>query len=122
MERCNYFLETTESGEHLGSVLFRPDGLTDHVPGPGLDDVILRRERQTFRRLPRTGALLFGVKTTLTSLHELPLDEVQNLAVEVQSWPVDMARYKGRDIWGKKVLDFCNQRAGPQPGNCDVMI
>lgn len=110
MERSNYFLEIRQPGEDLSSTLFRPDGLMEQELSPWPDDILIRRERQTFRRLPRTGALLFSVKTTLTTLSELPLQEVQNLATEISNWPEDMAAYKGRNIWGKKVLDYCNQR------------
>jgi hypothetical protein len=113
MERSNYFVEIKQPGEDLSSTLFRPDGLVDPDLNLRPDDILIRRERQTFRRLPRTGALVFGVKTTLTTLSELHLQEVQNLATEIQNWPEDMALYKGRNIWGKKVLEFCYQRFGP---------
>lgn len=111
MERSNYFLETTEPDEGLSNTLFRPDGLTEQQPGPSIDEVLLRRERQTFRRLPRTGALVFSVKTSLQTLKELPVDQLQALATEIRSWPEDMAKYKGRDIWGQRVLDYCIQRS-----------
>lgn len=114
MERSNYFLEIKQPGEDLSETLYRPDGLVEQEVSPWLDDVLIRRERQTFRRLPRTGALVFTVKTTLTTLDELPLREVQNLATEIRNWPEDIGVYKGRDIWGKKVLDLCDQLAGPQ--------
>lgn len=110
MERSNYFLETTEPEEGLGHTLFRPEGLNEQKPVPSIDDVLLRRERQTFRRLPRTGALLFSVKTTLQTLKDLPIDQLQALATEIRSWPEDMAKYKGRDVWGQRVLDYCVQR------------
>jgi Protein of unknown function (DUF3445) len=111
MERSNYFLETTEPDEGLRSALFRPDGLNEQTPGPSIDEVLLRRERQTFRRLPRTGALVFSVKTTLETLDELPVDQLQALATEIRSWPEDMAKYKGRDVWGQRVLDYCIERS-----------
>ncbi|KAH8698908.1 hypothetical protein BGW36DRAFT_396546 [Talaromyces proteolyticus] len=110
MERSNYFMETKNLNEGLGNTLFRPDGLTEQEPGPFMDNILLRRERQTFRRLPRTGALVFSVKTTLNTLDELPPDQLGALATEIQSWPEDMARYKGRDIWGQAVLDYCVQQ------------
>lgn len=76
-----------------------------------IEDILLRQERQTFRRLPKTGALLFSVKTTLDAFDELPLEQIQALATEIRSWPEDMAKYKGRDIWGQRVLDYCIQRS-----------
>ncbi|KAN0070841.1 Protein of unknown function (DUF3445) domain containing protein [Elaphomyces granulatus] len=115
MERSNYFVQTTCPNEDLFSVLFCPNGLSVDNFRPSPRDIVIRRERQTFRRLPRTDAIVFSVKTTLTALDELPPQELANLATEINHWPDDIARYKGRDIWGTAVLEFCEQRAGPQP-------
>lgn len=111
MERSNYFLETKKPDEDLGDTLFRPTALNVDQPGLSIDDILLRQERQTFRRLPRTEALIFSVKTTLNTFDELPVEQLQALATEIRSWPEDMAKYKGRDIWGQRVLDYCIQRS-----------
>jgi len=116
MERSNYFIEVRRPNEDLFSTLFRPDGLSEENNQLRPHDIIIRRERQTFRRLPRSGALVFGVKTTLTALDELPTQELENLAKEIESWPEDVGKYKGRDIWGAKALEFCRQRAGMSVG------
>lgn len=109
MERSNYFVEVKGANEDLYSTLFRPDALSEENPIPRPCDIIIRRERQTFRKLPQSGALLFGVKTTLTTLDELPIEELRNLVREMDSWPEEVANYKGKDIWGPPVLDFCKQ-------------
>ena len=68
----------------------------------------------------RTGAIVFGVKTYLTPLDELPMDELDNLAKEMRSWPDYVGEYKGRDVWGAKVLEYYRQRVGEeQTGNED---
>ncbi|KAJ5146851.1 hypothetical protein N7526_000203 [Penicillium atrosanguineum] len=74
------------------------------------DQIIIRRERQTFRRLPRTGAILFGVKTFLTPLDELPMQELENLAKEMETWPENVGEYKGKNVWGAKVKEFYRSR------------
>lgn len=112
MERSNYFVELKGPNEGLYTTLFRPDGLSEAIQNPRPCDIIIRRERQTFRKLPQSGALLFGVKTTLTPLDELPTEELHNLVREMGSWPEDVANYKGKDIWGQSVLDFCKQTIG----------
>ena len=114
MERSNYFVQTTCPNEDLSSILFCPNGLSVENFHPSPPEIIIRRERQTFRRLPRTDAIVFSVKTTLTALDELPSQELANLATEISHWPDDVAKYKGRDVWGPAVLEFCKQRAGPQ--------
>jgi hypothetical protein len=68
--------------------------------------MFVRRERQTFRKLPKSGAILFAVKTALTPLQDLDQEERLNLAREIRSWPENIAAYKGRDFWGECVLDF----------------
>ena len=110
MERSNYFVEVRRPGENLLETLYRPDTLFEQGLDPQPQDIVIRKERQTFRRLSRTGAIVFGVKTTLTTLDELPMLELQNLAKEVKSWPDHVSEYKGRQVWGAKVLEFCELR------------
>ncbi|KAL4895660.1 hypothetical protein BDV59DRAFT_142491 [Aspergillus ambiguus] len=110
MERSNYFVEVKRPDEDLLEVLYRPTTLSEDNPNPAPEDIVIRRERQTFRRLPRTGAIVFGVKTFLTTLEELPMQELENLAKEIKSWPPYVGEYKGREIWGPKALEFCEKR------------
>lgn len=110
MERSNYFIEVKHPHETLLDTLFRPTSLfnTETVPTP--QNTMVRRERQTFRRMPRTNTILFSVRTFLTSLDELPLGELQNLAKEARSWPDFVGEYKGTNVWGNTMLEYCEQR------------
>ncbi len=105
MERSTYFIQATPPEEPLLSNMFRPDTLSQQA-SPKARDIIVRRERQTFRKLPKSGAVLFAVKTALTPLRDLEQEERLNMAREIRSWPDDIAAYKGRDFWGACVLDF----------------
>ncbi|RAL05216.1 heme-dependent oxidative N-demethylase family protein [Aspergillus ibericus CBS 121593] len=111
MERSNYFVEVKRPDEDLFEVLYRPTSLSEDNPDPTPQDIVIRRERQTFRRLPRTGAIVFGVKTILTTLDELPMQELQNLAKEIKSWPEYVGEYKGREVWGPKALEYCEKKS-----------
>lgn len=111
MERSNYFVEVYRPEESLSSILFRPVSLSHENFEPQPEHITIRRERQVFRRLPKSGGIVFSVKTSLTTLDQLPLEELQNLAKEIESWPEDVGKYKGRDTWGVKVLEFCQKRA-----------
>ena len=55
----------------------------------------LRVERQTLRRLPRTGAIVFTIRVYMTPLEELVKepDVPGRLASAIRSWPDDVARY-----------------------------
>lgn len=113
MERSNYFVEVKRPNEDLFDILYRPGVLCEkEIINPSPEEILIRRERQTFRRLPRTGAIVFGVKTYLTTLNQLPMQELENLAKEMQSWPEHVGEYKGRDVWGAKVLEFYRSRVG----------
>lgn len=55
----------------------------------------LRVERQTLRRLPKTGAIIFTIRVYLTPLEQLvgEPDVPGRLASAIRSWPEDVARY-----------------------------
>ncbi|KAJ5682881.1 hypothetical protein N7462_006046 [Penicillium macrosclerotiorum] len=111
MERSNYFIEVKRPDEDLFEILYRPKGLCEkEIIDPSPEEIIIRRERQTFRRMPRTGTILFGVKTYLTTLDQLPMQELENLAKEMKSWPDYVGDYKGKGVWGAKVLEFYKSR------------
>ncbi|KAG0158393.1 Hsp70 family protein [Penicillium digitatum] len=115
MERSNYFVEVKGPNENLTETLYRPGSLCEkELSSPLPSDILIRRERQTFRRLPRTGAIVFGVKTYLTPLDELPMAELDNLAKEMKSWPDYVGEYKGRDVWGAKVLEYYRKQVGQE--------
>ncbi|KAJ5551927.1 hypothetical protein N7535_000131 [Penicillium sp. DV-2018c] len=115
MERSNYFVEIKAPNETLTDILYRPNSLCEEeLSNPLPSEILIRRERQTFRRLPRTGAIVFGVKTYLTPLDKLPSDELGNLAREMGSWPDFVGEYKGRDVWGATVLEYYRGRIGEE--------
>ncbi|OJD11647.1 hypothetical protein AJ78_07617 [Emergomyces pasteurianus Ep9510] len=112
MERSSYFIQVTEAGESLSSILFQPVGLGHGDVEPRPENILVRRERQTFRRLPKSRAIVFGVKTSLTRLEELSLEELSNLVTEINSWPDAVGKYKGRDHWGSAVIGWLETRRG----------
>lgn len=58
--------------------------------------------------------MLFTVKTSLTPLVELPVQELRNLVKEIASWPTEVGEYRGRYEWGSYVLDFCKLKSDGQ--------
>ncbi|KAJ5722715.1 hypothetical protein N7488_000750 [Penicillium malachiteum] len=109
MERSNYFVEIKRPDEDLLETLYRPGSLCEKQPtDPSPEEIIIRRERQTFLRLPKTGTILFGVKTYLTPICQLPRQELENLVTEMDTWPDDVGEYKGKNVWGPKLLEYYN--------------
>jgi len=74
----------------------------------------LRSERQTLRRLPRTGAIVFGIRTYLFKIEELARERgvPGRLASAVRSWPDDVGVYKGRKMYRDVLLKYLDECAG----------
>lgn len=66
-------------------------------PGTPLGELHLRVERETIRRFPATGAVLFTIRTHLTALADVVADAAtaSALADRLEQMPADVCRYKG---------------------------
>jgi dimethylamine monooxygenase subunit A len=74
----------------------------------------LRVERQTLRRLPVSGAVLFGIR-----VHVYPLaravtspEAAAILAEAVRALPVEMAHYKSLPMFQEALLAWLDRHAG----------
>lgn len=79
--------------------------------GPGT--LRVRSERQSLRRLPRTGAIVFGVRTYLYRVEDLVRERgvAGRLASAIRSWPEDVATYKGRRMYGDMLVGYLASEA-----------
>jgi dimethylamine monooxygenase subunit A len=81
---------------------------SDGVEHLSLDQIHLRVERETLRRFPRTGCVLFTIRThtaTLRQVAEHPAD-ARLLAEAVAAIPADVADYKQLDGLGARVIEL----------------
>jgi hypothetical protein len=120
MQRHSFFIQVQPDARPLEDLLFIQEG-KDFFPGDINDlkpqAIIVRRERQTFRRLVLSGAIVFTVKTSVQRLVDLPEGEQrENLIKEIMSWPREIATYKGRDLWQRVVVQFCLGRDAVRDG------
>lgn len=100
-----------------GADLFRVDG-NNFYPGmdadameekfdPKMADCYLRVEHQTLCKLPKSGAVIFCVRSYMTSLEEMrERGEAKELADAITSMPERLAEYKMRHLWGDKILPW----------------
>jgi dimethylamine monooxygenase subunit A len=100
--------------------LFQPTGkwrtahdatITEQNAG---DRLFLRVERQTLRRLPVTGAVLFGIRVhvyQLASVVTAPAIAAA-LASAVRALPAEMAHYKSLPMFQAALLAWLDRRAG----------
>lgn len=78
--------------------------------------IVLRTERHTLRRLPKTGAILFTIRTYTTPVVKLVLGPgvPGRLASAVRSWPEVVAKYKHRDAFGEVLLSYLDEWTNKQ--------
>lgn len=106
VQRNNFFLQVTDT-------LFQQEPFAAELQEPPkVEDIRIRHERQTLRRLPKSRAILFTVRTYLLPLGELAEEpeSIRNLLGAIQEMHPDMARYKGRQVWGQVVEDWCKSQ------------
>ena len=91
---------------HLTPELFLPLGLSDKkmmVPGPE-GRLYLRTERQTLVRLPETGAVVFGIKTSISPLETLAPDAaLVLLRLTAEHDPAERAYRGAAEMHARKV-------------------
>lgn len=76
-------------------------------------DVLLRSERQTFRRLEASGAVAFGIRTSMAPLSGLDRREVEGLIAAVQAQSDATVAYKGGAALRESVMSHLRARLGP---------
>ena len=67
-----------------------------------------RSERQSLRRLPKTGAVVFTIRTYFHPITEICQEDYVpgRLASGVRSWDGTVAKYKGREKYEKVLLEY----------------
>ena len=81
-----------------------------------VEGMSLRTERQTLRRLGKSGCVVFTVRTYMTPVVRLAEEEegvAGRLASALRSWPSDVGRYKGKErgSWWRVVIEYLDQIA-----------
>jgi len=92
--------------------MFQPEPFAVSLPTPPrIEDMHVRHERQTLRRLPRSRAVMFLVRTYLTPLIEMreEKESIYSLYAAVNAWPEEMAKYKGKNAWGGVFGAWCEE-------------
>jgi hypothetical protein len=104
--------------------LFQPGGHTRTEPSHDItaanagDRLVLRTERQTLRRLPASGWVLFTIRIRVVPLAEAltaPADAA-GLAMQLRSMPAEHVRYKSLLPFMDVLLAYADARAAVAPG------
>ncbi|PWY97807.1 hypothetical protein BCV70DRAFT_166146 [Testicularia cyperi] len=92
---------------------------TPPTPTQDPERVVMRTERQTLRRMPRSNCILFTIRTylvPLTTMVEEP-GVPARLASAIRSWPDDVQFYKGAELYKETVLPYLDDKADLQRRN-----
>jgi hypothetical protein len=82
----------------------------------------LRMERQTLRRLPRSGVVVFTIRTYLVPVEELAREPgvAARFASAVRSWPDGIKEYKGESRYSEALLQYLDEMAERVEGEAEA--
>lgn len=86
---------------------------------PRVDGLHLRVERETLRRFPVTGCVLFTIRTyvtPMTGVRSSP-DVARRLAAAVESLPADVRSYKDIETAARDLVEFLRRSGSAPVGN-----
>ena len=113
--RNNYFIQVDDNlawSTSIGSEDSQGIGWNTAEKNKAIEHHYFRSERQSLRRLPRSGGVVFTIRTyfePVTAICDEPFVPGR-LASAVRSWGDDVARYKGREMYGDVLLGYLDQR------------
>ncbi|KAL8673135.1 MAG: hypothetical protein Q9168_002432 [Polycauliona sp. 1 TL-2023] len=117
--RNNYFIQVDDHlawSHSIGSEdpvkgeegVMQAEGWGSAEKNKAIEHHYFRSERQSLRRLPRSGGVVFTIRTYFEPITKV-VEEVGvpgRLASAVRSWGDDVARYKGRERYGEVLLEY----------------
>ncbi|CAF2800763.1 unnamed protein product [Rotaria sp. Silwood2] len=120
--RYNYSIQT--DGELAWSSSIGPEdtfglGRKDARSNPSIERLHFRSERQALRRLPRSGAILFTIRTYFLPIIDIAQEPgvPGRLASALRSWPDEVVRHKGRKVYEDVLLKYLDEKHEEQCAN-----
>ncbi|TDZ40065.1 hypothetical protein C8035_v004952 [Colletotrichum spinosum] len=112
--RNNYFIQVDDSLPWSWSIGQEDDPVVSWSTADknrAVEKHFFRSERQSLRRLPRTGAVVFTIRTYFHPVTELAAEDYVpgRLASAIRSWDETVASYKGRDTYGEVLLEYLDR-------------
>ncbi len=106
--RCNWFIAAT--GERRWEAE-PPERAFAHVTADNAGETLfVRSERQTLRRLPATGAILFTIGIYVERLGELEYDNVNRLASAIASLVEGEGDRRGAGAYADALIGYAARR------------
>jgi alpha-1,2-mannosyltransferase len=125
--RNNYFLQVDDGlawSQSIGSEDAPEVSWNTAEKNKAIEHHYFRSERQSLRRLPRSGAVVFTIRTYFEPIQEIAKEPYVpgRLASAVRSWGDDVSRYKGRERYEEVLLQYLDQKHAEQvAGGLDLL-
>ncbi|EER26655.1 hypothetical protein CPC735_008280 [Coccidioides posadasii C735 delta SOWgp] len=113
--RNNYFIQVDEDlawSYSIGPEDSKSVSWNTAAKNKAIQHHYFRSERQSLRRLPRSGAVVFTIRTYFEPITEIVKEPYVpgRLASAIRSWGDDVSRYKGREKYGEVLLDYLDKK------------
>ncbi|QKX62184.1 uncharacterized protein TRUGW13939_09342 [Talaromyces rugulosus] len=120
--RNNYFLQVDDDLAWSNSIGSEDsDGISWNTAekNRAIEHHYFRSERQSLRRLPRSGAVVFTIRTYFEPVTEIAKEPYVpgRLASAVRSWGDDVSRYKGKEKYEEVLLEYLDKKHEEQVAN-----
>lgn len=117
--RNNYFLQTDDElgwSSSIGNEEVEKVGWYTAPEAKEVAKIHLRSERQSLRRLPKTGAIIFTIRTYFIPIVELVKEPYipRRLLNGILSWEPDVQEYRGYNKFKDILLPYLEEKAEQQ--------
>ena len=108
--RCNWFVAPTRAHRWIADA--PPERAFAHVTADNAGETLfVRSERQTLRRLPQTGAILFTIGIYVSPLGDLRADNIARMAASLEAIGGGEADRRGAPCYAPALMAFAKSRA-----------
>ncbi|MCJ1257008.1 mannosyltransferase [Lignoscripta atroalba] len=117
--RNNYFIQVDDDlawSQSIGNEDSEGIGWFTAEKNKAIEHHWFRSERQSLRRLPRSGGVVFTIRTYFHPITEIAKQPYVpgRLASAVRSWGDDVGRYKGRERYQDVLLEYLDAKHAEQ--------
>lgn len=114
--RNNYFIQTDDNlgwSSSIGDEDVKEVGWNTAQEATNVDQLYFRSERQSLRRLPKSGAVVFTIRTYFVPMVKLCKEPYipRRLLDGINSWTEDVKEYKGYAKYKDALLPYLEKRA-----------
>ena len=120
--RNNYFIQVDDSlawSHSIGPENSPGISWNTAAKNKAIENHFFRSERQSLRRLPRSGAVVFTIRTYFEPITEIAKEPYVpgRLASGLRSWGEDVSRYKGKEKYEQVLLEYLDRKHEEQLAN-----